>query len=466
MVGRQAGQMLAALVIARVLGPETYGAISAATVYVTLTTLMLDQGLAPALVQRPRLTRGLAGAVATANLLAAAVLAGLTWILAPLIADFFAVPALTGLLRVLGFGLLLKALAITPRALQQRRLGFKNLAVADVTGGVLGAATGITAALLGAGIWSMAWQVLVTDAVIGLLLLVLTRGPRPTLRLRVMGIILPFSLRIFGSNSLAFLSRNSDNVLVGRFLGVEALSHYSMAYRVLVIPVQMIGQTVNRVSFPTFSRLSGDPDGLRRSVSRTMGLLAFAAIPTMCLVAVAAPQLVSLVLGPEWAPTAPVLMILAVAGARETVFNVTQSLMRACGAGRIILRYEILATTTQVAGILVGLQFGLVGVALGLTIAGFLLTPVLMIIQRRLSGIAVRSQLRTVAPAVHCSVWGAAAYSALTFTPIPDIVLLLLGSVAYLVVAGAVLLIVHRAASTTAMVAGLQILGLRKAAKV
>ena len=70
--GRQASQIVSALVLARVLGPETYGVISAATVYVTLTTLVLDQGLAAALVQRPVISRSLPGAVATANLLTAA----------------------------------------------------------------------------------------------------------------------------------------------------------------------------------------------------------------------------------------------------------------------------------------------------------------------------------------------------------------------------------------------------------
>ena len=74
-LGRQISQLLAALVLARVLGPDHYGVISAATIYVTLTTLVLDQGMAAALVQRPVISRALPGAVATANLLTAVVLA-------------------------------------------------------------------------------------------------------------------------------------------------------------------------------------------------------------------------------------------------------------------------------------------------------------------------------------------------------------------------------------------------------
>ena len=150
-LGRQVPQFAAALVLARILGPENYGVISAATVYVTLTTLVLDQGLAAALIQRPTLDRALPGAVATVNLASAALLAGLTWLLAPSVAAFFSAPELTPLLRVLGLGLLLKGLAVTPRAVLQRELAFRPIGVADIGGGVLGAVAGITAAVLGAG---------------------------------------------------------------------------------------------------------------------------------------------------------------------------------------------------------------------------------------------------------------------------------------------------------------------------
>lgn len=445
-LGRQVSQMLSALVLARLLGPETYGVISAATVYVTFTTLLLDQGLAAAIVQRPRLTRFAPGAVATANLLCGLVLAGATVVAAPLVAAFFRAPELTDLLRVLGAALMIKALAITPRAVNLRLLRFQVIGVADIAGGVVGAVAGIAAALLGAGIWSMAIQVIITDAVIALLLLLRTHGTRPNHHLGELREILPFSLRLFGSNALAFASRNVDNILVGRFLGVTSLSLYSMAYRVLVIPVQMIGQTVNRVTFPTFSRLADDRERLRTNLIKVTGLLSFVTIPPMLLIAVASPQLIAVVLGPDWAATAPILTVLAVAGARETVFSVTQSLMRAMGAGKLVLRYELLATGLQLIGIIVGLQFGLIGVALGFTLAGFLLSPVMLIIQRRLSGVRIATLVGAMLRPLHASVWGVAAYVGVQQIGVPDLATAALGTVGYLLLVGLVLFCCHRVA--------------------
>lgn len=450
-LGRQVSQMVCALVLARLLGPQTYGVISAATVYVTFTTLLLDQGLAAAIVQRPRLTRFAPGAVATANLLCGLILAGATIVTAPLVAAFFRAPELTELLRVLGAALMIKALAITPRAVNLRLLRFKVIGIADIAGGVVGACAGITAALLDAGIWSMAIQVITTDAVIGVLLLARTHGTRPNHHLGELREILPFSLRLFGSNALAFASRNVDNILVGRFLGVASLSLYSMAYRVLVIPVQMIGQTVNRVTFPTFSRLADDKERLRTNLIKVTGLLSFVTIPPMLLIAVASPQLIEVVLGREWSATAPILTVLAVAGARETVFSVTQSLMRAMGAGKLVLRYELLATGLQLIGIVTGLQFGLLGVALGFTVAGFLLSPVMLLIQRRLSGVRVTTLVAAMLRPLHASAWGVGAYLAVGQIGLSELGTLALGIGAYLIAAGLVLFCCHRSATRRAL---------------
>jgi PST family polysaccharide transporter len=130
----------------------------------------------------------------------------------------------------------------------------------------------------------------------------------------------------------------------------------------------------------------------------------------MTFVACAAPELVDLVLGPEWLPAAALVSVLAIGGARETVFYVTPSLMKGLGQSALIVRYEILAAVVQVSGIVVGLQFGILGVAVGYTAAGFVLTPVLLRIQTRLTGVTARSQLASILPAAHAALWGAAGY--------------------------------------------------------
>lgn len=444
-VGKQVFLFASAIVLARLLGPETYGVISAAMIYVTFTMLLLDQGLAAALVQRPDLSRAAPGAVASANLAAAVLLGGVTWVAAPAFADFFHTDDLVPVVRLLGLGLVVKAAAIVPRAMQSRALTFRAIAVADVAGALAGCVGGVTAALLGAGPAAIVAQVVLMDAVVAVVLLHAERWPLPNLRVRELRVLLPFGLRVMATNGIAYLSRNADNVLVGRFLGVVALSFYGMAYRVLVIPVQLIGQTVSRVMFPVFSRLADRRDLLAEHLLRATELLAVVSVPLMGLAAVSAHELVAVVLGAEWLPAATLLTVLAVAGARETVLYATGPLMKATGHVKLLVRYELLATVLQVGAIVIGLRWGTLGVAAGYTLAGFVLAPVLLVVQQRLAGVTGRQQARAVLPAVHAALWGAAAYAGIAALLDGPLVVLVVGALAYGGVALGVLATLHRA---------------------
>jgi PST family polysaccharide transporter len=446
-LGRQGFQMVFAVLVARMLGPDLYGAISAATVYVTLSTLLLDQGVSAALVQRRELPDGAPGAAATVNLALAAVLGALTWCTAPLIGAFFSSEPLPGMLRWLAVGLLLKAAAIAPRAMAMRRLALRQVAVADIAGAGLGAGAGVLAAALGAGPAAMVVLTLLGDGVTAALLLAANRGPVPSLRLTAFAPLVPFGARVFATNGIAYLSRNTDNVLVGRFLGVTALSYYSMGYRVLVIPVQLIGQSVNRVMYPVFSRSADRREALAEQLTKATELLAAAVIPAMGLLACASPQVIVVLLGERWLPAAPLMTVLAVAGARETLFYLTPALIRATGRAGLGLRFELLSTAVQVAGIVIGLLFGVLGVAAGYAAAGFALTPLLLLLQRRLTGVAIRSQLRAILAPLHATAWAAAAYLLLSgaLSGLPAAATLVAGGIVYAAVTVAVLLLVHRA---------------------
>lgn len=443
-LARQGFQMVCAIVLARILGPESYGIISAAMVYTTFAALFLDQGLSSALIQRPELGRRAAGATATVNLLFAVLVGGATVLLAPWAGSFFHASGVTALLLPLAAAIPLKGLAITPRAMLSRDLLLRPVARADIIAAAAGATAGITAALLGAGYFALAYQVLTTDALTAALLLAASRGPWPNLHLREVGPLLAFSLSVFFTDFLAYFSRNVDNILVGRFLGVVPLSLYSMAYRIMVVPVQLVGQTVNRVMFPAFSRAAGDAALVAAHLSTASRVVAMLATPPMAYVACASPELVHVVLGDAWAPAAPIVTVLAIGGIRETLFYITPALMKGLGKGQLIVRYEILAALVQVGGIIVGLQFGLLGVAMGLVGFGFLLVPVLLSIQSRLSGLRIRTLLGTLLPAVHASLWGSAAYLLVRLPGWSSPLTAATGFLAFVLVACAVLFVCHR----------------------
>jgi O-antigen/teichoic acid export membrane protein len=448
MVGREVCRVGFTVALARMVGPEAFGIIAQALVYIGVVGLLLDQGFSSALIQRPRLERDMPGAVVTVNLSVGAVLTAVTLAIAPLWAVFMNSPQLTLVLAVLAPSLFIRAVSITPRALLLRDMQFRKIGIADILSAAVGGVLGVLAATLGASYWSLVVQIVTTDLVLALVMLIVGAGRRPNLRLQRLRQIAGFSWRAFAAGILInSVSRNVDNILVGRFQGPEQLAFYGLAYRLLLLPVQLAGTTIGAVLFPAFSRLADNLDALRGEMARATRALATLALPAMALVAASAPQLVLLLFGPQWTPAIPIVQVLAMAGALQAIYQPsTTPLVLGLGHAVLNLRLAWLTTLIATAAIVAGLPFGAFGVAIGYSVATAVLIPVEWIIRRRLLGMTVRSQVAMLTPGVHVAIWVAAAYLLVAIGIAGhDLLALALGVPAAVAVGVAVLRLIHSA---------------------
>jgi O-antigen/teichoic acid export membrane protein len=446
MVGREASRLVFTVLLARLVGPEAFGIAAQAIVYIGVVGLLLDQGFSSALIQRRRLENDLPGAIVTVNLAIGAVLSLVTLALAPLWADFMSTPQLTLVLVVLAPDLVIRAVVITPRALLLREMAFRKIGIADVGSAMVGGILGVVVAELGGSYWAIVVQTLSTDVVLAVLLLLLGAGRRPNLRFRILRKIVGFSGRAFAAGLLInSVSRNIDSLLIGRFLGPEPLAFYGLANRLLLLPVRLVSTTIGGVLFPAFSRLADNLVGLRTELARATRVIAILALPAMALISAAAPQLILILFGHKWLPAVPIVQVLAVTGALQTIYQPTTApLVLGLGHARLNLRYAWLTTLVATTGIVIGLPFGAFGVAVGYTIAAALLLPVEWWIRRRLVGLTLRSQAATLWPGLHVASWTAAAYLLIAIiVPEHDLAVLMLGLPAAVLVAVGVLRVAH-----------------------
>jgi PST family polysaccharide transporter len=447
MVGREASRLVFTVLLARIVGPEAFGIAAQAIVYIGVVGLLLDQGFSSALIQRRRLEGDLPGAVVSVNLAIGAVLSLATLAIAPLWAGFMSTQQLTLVLVVLAPDLIIRAVAITPRALLLREMAFRKIGIADVGSALVGGILGVVVAELGGSYWAIVVQTLSTDVVLVALLLLLGAGRRPNLRFRALRQIAGFSGRAFAAGLLInSVSRNIDSLLIGRFLGPEPLAFYGLANRLLLLPVRLVSSTVGGVLFPAFSRLADNLAALQTQLARATRVIAVLALPVMALISAAAPQLVLVLFGQKWLPAVPIVQVFAVTGALQTIYQPTTApLVLGLGHARLNLRYACLTTLVSTVGIVGGLPFGAIGVAVGYTIATGLLLPVEWLIRRRLLGLTLRGQAATLWPGVHVAIWTAAVYLLIAvIMPEHELAVLVLGVPTAVLVGVGVLRVAHR----------------------
>ncbi|MCA9972596.1 MAG: lipopolysaccharide biosynthesis protein, partial [Anaerolineales bacterium] len=290
------------VVLARLLTPEEYGLVGAALLFVNFIQLFSQLGVGPALIQRPELDERHLRTAFTVFTLSGLLFAGFVAVTAPLIAQFFQMDGLIPILRVAVLAFPIQGFTAVPVALMRRELRFRKLAIINVVAYGAGyGVVGIGMAYLGFGVWSLVGAVIARVSVAGIMLLFQQPYPKQLSFDRE-----PFrDLMHFGggftiARLLDYVGSQGDNAMVGRELGAAALGTYGRAFQLITIPSDLFGVVLDEVLFPSMAKLQNDLERLRLAYRSGIALYAIVLLPFSVLTLVLAPEIVRVILGPQW----------------------------------------------------------------------------------------------------------------------------------------------------------------------
>ncbi len=391
-VGRQGFAFVVTAVLARLLSPEAYGLIGMAMVVIAFAHIFKDLGTSSAVIQLKDLTDDLTCSVFWVNVLFGVLSMCLVVLVAPWTATFYREPRVVPVLWGLSASFPIAGLSITHHALLTREMAFGKLARIELLATTVAALVAIGMAVAGMGVWSLVAQTLCYTTVVTVLLWVTLRWA-PTLRFQWSEIrrVASFSLHLTGSNLLNFLTRNIDKMLIARYLGTESLGYYTLAYRLMLYPVQNITNVLGRVLFPTFARMQDDNARFRRAYLRVCAVVSAVTFPLMCGVFIVATPFIAAALGPKWMPVAVLLMILAPVGLAQSVSATIGPVFVAKRRTDWMFRWQLLTMAVTIPLYVVGLRWGVVGVALAYLLRTVLLVYPGLAIAFRLIELKVRS---------------------------------------------------------------------------
>ena len=181
MWGMRAIDFLVFLILARLLGPEAFGLIALATVYLAFLSVFIDQGFSDVIIQREEITDRHLDTAFWTGIFIALLLILVSIFAADVVANIFNEPDLAPIIRVLSISFLLMAVRGTQQAILQRNLQFKPLAIRSLLASLIGGVVGIVFALLNFNVWSLVVQYL-TAVAVGVLELWKVSDWRPKLR--------------------------------------------------------------------------------------------------------------------------------------------------------------------------------------------------------------------------------------------------------------------------------------------
>lgn len=408
-LGNQVATTLAGFVIAAILGPEAFGIVTLAIVFLLFVQLFLEQGITTAIIQRDELGEHHLDAGFWAVMATGVGLVAGTFVLADWWADVNNTPELAPVLRVMSPIILIDALTVVQQALLQRTLEFKQLALRANVAAVVGGVVGITAAFAGAGVWALVIQQMVTKSV-SLALLWVISDWRPSLRFSRSGAkdLYSFSGRVFLGKAGTFAQSQFDTVVIGVTLGPVAIGLYRLALRVAKTPVDAFSQPIAMAALPAFSRVQDDLVRLAATFRDAVGRSAGLVIPLVAGAA-AVSDVFFEVMGPEWSGAAAVLVVFAVLASARSINNMCGPMLMARGRPGTVATLTWSLTVVNVATFL-GVAWlvrdqapanqALAMAVVRTAVFVGLYLPVTVALAARMAGTTIRDLLITLMPAL------------------------------------------------------------------
>ena len=364
-------KILVLTVLARLLLPGEFGFVSAALTVVALAEVTGRIGVAPALIQMQELRREHIATGMVATLASGFIVAGIVYSIANPIARLYRMPELVPFVQVFSLLFIIKGAGLVGEALMQRAMRFRELAMIQLCSYLFGyALVAVTLASLDFGAWALVFGQLSQLTIQTMSFLILTRR-EVTLGFQwsVFRGLFKFGFGVTLTQIGGYVSQNGDYFIVGRWLGAEALGFYSRAYLLLNQPAQLVGRAGDQVLFPALSQVQDDRKRVERAMNNALSLVAMTQVPLTVLLIVCAPEIILLLMGPQWGPAVLPFQILVGVLFFRTAYKLVGAVLRATGKVYYMVVWQWSYAALVLVGALVGQSVGTWGVAIGVGVA-------------------------------------------------------------------------------------------------
>ena len=368
-------QMVATVVLARLLVPRDFGLVAMVVTFSLLLTNATPNGFIDSILQRQDIDRALANNLFWINMGLGVLLAGVFAAAAPLLARFYHEPEVAGITVALSVTILLSQAPCIHASLLRRAMRFPALAKNDLVARAVSVIVSIAFGIAGWGYWAlvMGQCALYLSTCIGILLLCPWLPGLPQRRSGTRQTLI-FAVHISTRYSVNYFVRNFDNVLVGWRFGANPLGYYKKAYDLFAMPMSQIVSANANVAVSALSRVRDDRPQFLRYLLGATGMLAFLGMGLAGDFTLIGKDIIRLLLGPNWGTAGLIFTFFAPAIGIMMVNGVHGWIHVSLGHADRWLRWGIFEWVVTISLFFAGLPWGPQGVAVAWCVSFWVLT--------------------------------------------------------------------------------------------
>lgn len=364
--GRQIIQLGISIVLARLILPESFGAVAMLTIFMAIADVFVDSGFSMAIIRKTNRTEADCSTVFWFNIVVAIFFYGVLFICAPLIANFYEMPILKPVLRVSAIGIIINSFAGLQRSLLTAEMQFKTLAQLSIGSLVISGTVGMIMAYYDFQVWALVAQTLVA-AVIGTIFLWWKSTWRPRLMFSKASFreFFGFGSKLLASRLLDTVYNNMYGVIIGKVFKASDLAFYNRGHSLGNLASTTPTGVLQSVTYPTLCKLQDDESALRNGYRRVLRISAFVIFPLCLGMGAVAYPLVNTLYTKTWIYAATLLQIMVFSMMWYPIHAINLNLLMVKGRSDLFFRLEVIKKILGVTMLCITVPLGLEAICYG-----------------------------------------------------------------------------------------------------
>lgn len=405
-IGAHLVTLLVSILLARLLTPDDFGTIALVNVFIALANVFVVSGFGNALIQKKNADQVDFSSVFFFNLGFTTLVYLTIFCTAPVLADYFGIPIICTVFRVLGLRIIVAGIDSVLHAYVSRMMMFRKFFFSTLSGTLGSAVVGIAMAYLGYGIWALVAQYLFSSIISSAALwFIVEWRPKATFSRRRTMELFQFGWKLLCSRLLDTGYQELINLVIGKRFSFADLGYYNNGNRYAGFIITNINSSISSVLFPALSKYQDDKVKLKAMVRRSLKTSSYLVFPALTGLIVVAKPLVICLLTEKWLPSVPFLQISCIALAFHPIHTANLEAIKAVGRSDLFLQLEIIKKIFGIAVMLLVIDYGVFAIAWSMVVTTLFSSIINAYPNRRILGYQYSEQIMDILPAFLLSVF-------------------------------------------------------------
>ena len=368
-------QVSATIILARLLTPADFGLVAMVTTFSLLLVNFGFNGFTEAIVQREDVSRGLASTLFWINIAFGILLTAGFAASGALLARLYHAPPVRQVAIGISLTIFATSISTVHLALLKRAMLFSWVSVNEICARLISVCLMILLGWMGWGYWALVVGAVVQPVAVGIGAWLMCQW-KPGLPRRVSGTgsMLRFALHTYGNFGVNYLSRNTDNLLIGWRFDAQSLGFYKKAYDLFALSANQLVSSIAIVVVAALSRVNRDPALYRRYLLDALAIMAFTGMGLGAGLTVIGKDLILILLGPKWGPAGQIFTFFGPGIGIMIVYSTHGWIHLSIGRPDRWFRWGILEFLVTCLLFILALRWGPVGIATAWSVSFWALT--------------------------------------------------------------------------------------------